>query len=60
MLDYAHERATHEFIMFCLSKDFLRLHFNKNGANYALSTTKTSKNYIKLTVTSAVLDAEKF
>ena len=56
----AHERATNECMIFCLLKDLLLWYFNKNGTIYALSTTKTSKNDIKLTATSAALDAEKF
>ena len=60
MLDWAHDRAAHECVIFCLLKDSLHCYFNKNGINYALSTTKTSNNDVKLTVTSDALDAEKF
>ena len=59
-LDEDHERAAHEYLTFCLLKDLLRWYFNKKCANYALSTTKTSNNDVKLIVTSTALDAEKF
>ena len=56
----AYERSAHGHVTLCLLKDLLCWHFNKSGANYDLSTTKTSKNDFKLTVTISVLEAEKF